>query len=724
MNSSMIRNGMKRGSALVPSSASAYAPSSLLSHLPFHVQQANFSKKDESPIDKKGSKKENFAKKFLEPAARGELTKHQSGIPKLAARKPKGHTVKDAFPGKESEQMLADSVNSGKGSDKRLGGGFDRGRRKGSGGGRQNNNNNSRNAPSPAQQKARSAEMKLAALFEGVKPEDLNPAELHKNIQWLGKKKSMQQSQFRQQRNVKQRQGGRDRPQLDMWGDPEIQAEIDDPWETDSMFFKYENPHIESKREAKPIASPTNRVNPPKEFVDAYKAFAYVTNVPRPVIGGALGSYENPLHRHEVTELVANALSVPATNVFCATMNSAFVGFEDSKEAAEVLAKSDSKRIITGEKVKAEIYQSTDGISDEETKFVSSSDAKECIVKIDHIPGGMRPGTIARLLHSAIKLDTNNICISSPTTALIRFSSADNAKSFVNNSGIQGTVASLQRQILRVHPAKRELVHHKYSGPIRKIQLKKMTDKLVVAGDQPSKDFLLCHGGLLHLDNVPISLSKQAISEHFQKFCVELRDVEGSIEIVKSVDGHRTGRVYVGFDYEQEAVEAWKEIKASGQKMMLNEAGPAARVRPVKEVAFARGSKLGARSERTQEELIASFSSWKNDIDPKDMEILESFGVTIDVLEETFSAARRNNPTFGVEDQARKGERLRDEFGPGEHFKEFVQMYIDTLKELAATKDDPGLKYKAMFLPEEDMEYDLFDKEEKRLAALRSKSSE
>jgi hypothetical protein len=43
--------------------------------------------------DNKGEKK-SFAKEFLEPAARGELKeKHSSGIPKLAAAKPKGHSI-------------------------------------------------------------------------------------------------------------------------------------------------------------------------------------------------------------------------------------------------------------------------------------------------------------------------------------------------------------------------------------------------------------------------------------------------------------------------------------------------------------------------------------------------------------------------------------------------------------------------------------------------------
>lgn len=49
----------------------------------------------------------SFSEKFLDPAARGELKKHQSGIPKLAARKNKSKTaIHDQFPGKEAEEVL------------------------------------------------------------------------------------------------------------------------------------------------------------------------------------------------------------------------------------------------------------------------------------------------------------------------------------------------------------------------------------------------------------------------------------------------------------------------------------------------------------------------------------------------------------------------------------------------------------------------------------------
>ena len=43
----------------------------------------------------------------------------------------------------------------------------------------------------------------------------------------------------------------------------------------------------------------------------------------------------------------------------------------------------------------------------------------------------------------------------------------------------------------------------------------------------------------------------------------------------------------------------------------------------------------------------------------------------MDVLEEAFTATRRHNPTFGVEDQAREGERMLMDKSPGQHFNEF-----------------------------------------------------
>jgi hypothetical protein len=703
MNSVVIKSGMSRHRR------------GTLSLLYRQTQAASFTTSKDGK-----DKKENFAKKFLEPAARGELHKHQSGIPKLAVKKHKGHSVKDAFPGKESEEIIKNTINLKLGAtDATVGAGS-----------LQTDDLGKTDAERTMHQQRTNmklmSQMALESLFEGAKPHDLDSGLRENHHKWLGTKQSIQQSLFRQQRNIKQQgqRGGPDgsRPKYDMWGDEEHQPDLDDPWITDAMYFRYENPHVESKREPKPIVFPTNRVNPPEEFVVAHGAFAYVTNVPRPLVNGEVGSYKNPLHRHEVTEFVADVFSVPASHVFCATMTSAFVGFKDAKEAAQAVIRSEGKRIITGKKIEATLYSEKETPSEEEKDFVMNASSADAVIRLENIPVGMKSGTVARILRRVADIEGKDVLMSTPTTALLRMSSNQAATSLLKNRRMNETLASIQRQILRVHCARRELVHDRFSGPVRQFQLKKFTNRLIVDGDVPSRDFFLSHAGVLHLCNVPAGINKEVISAFFQKFCAERRDVEGSIEIVKSLDGHPTGRVYVGFDLERECTEAWKELLASGQKIMLNKAGPAARVRPVKEVALPRGTKLGDRSERTQEELIASFKEWKNYVDPKDIEILESYGVTMDVLEEAFTAAR-NNPTFGVEDQARQGERLRNEYAPGGHFREFVQMYIDTLKELGTTKENPGLKYEGMFLPDEEVDYDLFDEEKERLASLRERFS-
>ena len=49
---------------------------------------------------------------------------------------------------------------------------------------------------------------------------------------------------------------------------------------------------------------------------------------------------------------------------------------------------------------------------------------------------------------------------------------------------------------------------------------------------------------------------------------------------------------------------------------------------------------------------------------------------------------------LAAEDEAREVERMREEYAVhGGHFQEYVQMHIDTFKELGSTKEKPGLKY-------------------------------
>ena len=113
-------------------------------------------------------------------------------------------------------------------------------------------------------------------------------------------------------------------------------------------------------------------------------------------------------------------------------------------------------------------------------------------------------------------------------------------------------------------------------------------------------------------------------------------------------------------------------------------------------------------------------NSWKDYVDEKDIEFLESHGISIDVLEDAFLAARYNNPTFGVEDMERRGDKLHSDRIPGQDYSDFVKLYVETMKELVSTRDNPGGMYESMFLlPGEEIDFSLFDEEEERLEKLR-----
>jgi len=674
-------------------------------------------------------KKENFAKKYLDPASRGELKKHHgTGIPKLAVRKPKGHLVKDDFPGKEMMEHAAGEGGANAGAVTGAGD-LDRDPRSGK-------NEDQQGGKSTQKQKQKNAHRKkykrpedLSHLFQGPKPEDLDPLQTppSQKVTFLGTndgKGSYPRLLFQQNRNIKGDRG-RGKTQYDFFGDEIPEEELNDPWPSSYMAYSYINPHDESKRVAKPTYFPKNRKHPPMEFLETYKAFAYVTDVPHPVFEDELGQYENPMHRHEVNETVANAFGVPVGNVFASTMTSAFVGFEDAKAASDAYGNSSSKRIIE-HNVEYCLYSEREGATDtttseEEQKFVSSASSPECIIQISNLPGGMKIHHFIYSLQKLIKVSVEDVHFTSPTTLLLKTNqSVKETKDFVeHNTAFENIIKTLSRQILRVQAAKLAVVHDKFVGPAHQFEAKKTTNKLVADGDIPSSNFYLSHGQVLHLSNLHPSITKKEISDIFQPYCILPRDVEGSIEFVKSLDGYPTGRAYIGFDRLSEAEKAWKTIFADGQKVKINEHAPVVRVRPVKERRMLRGKKLGERTERTQEELLYSLQSlWEEHVDPKDIEYLESVGVARSVLEDAFMTTRYNNPTFGVEDLARVGERMHDDKVPGQAFEEFVQLYVETLKDISTTKENPGRMFEGLFFPGEELDLTIFDEEEERLSKI------
>jgi hypothetical protein len=58
------------------------------------------------------------------------------------------------------------------------------------------------------------------------------------------------------------------------------------------------------------------------------------------------------------------------------------------------------------------------------------------------------------------------------------------------------------------------------------------------------------------------------------------------------------------------------------------------------------------------------------------------------------------NQSFSSIDQVMPGERLYKQRQVGQDFRNAVRMYIKLLKECAGSKNDPGLMYKAMILPD------------------------
>ena len=67
-----------------------------------------------------------------------------------------------------------------------------------------------------------------------------------------------------------------------------------------------------------------------------------------------------------------------------------------------------------------------------------------------------------------------------------------------------------------------------------------------------------------------------------------------------------------------------------------------------------------------------------------------------------FLATRKYSPTFGVEDQARVCEKLREGYVPGQYLEEFVRDYVKGLLETTSTRKNTGDLYEAMFFPYED----------------------
>lgn len=142
---------------------------------------------------------------------------------------------------------------------------------------------------------------------------------------------------------------------------------------------------------------------------------------------------------------------------------------------------------------------------------------------------------------------------------------------------------------------------------------------------------------------------------------------------------------------------------------------------PVQDKLLRRGKREGARPARSLEELKDDLTNWEKHVDPKDIKELEALGIDKSILDEALITLRQNNRSFAGIDQAMPGERLYEQRPVGEHYRYAVRLYIKLLKECAGSKEDPGLMYKAMFSPDQQVDLSIFEYEAERIKALRKR---
>ena len=493
-----------------------------------------------------------------------------------------------------------------------------------------------------------------------------------------------------------------------------VEAMIEHP--TKYAEFRRANPHSDSLREAK-ADFPKNRQQPPDEFVTSHKRFLYVTGIPHFLDNetGEAGDFENPIHRHEVIKFVVKQFGVPDKSVSPANMTSAFIGFEEKGDAKLALKNGPKEKIFSSPIVMQE-YEVDDGV---ELGFPADS----ALVKLSNVPPGMSARYLAvQLFRKDSELGSiygvltpDDVKKVSATEAIVRLQSPEQVESALSSSMVRQRLDELGTSRVRHFKAKRELQYAGYTGPGKGQRFRKRGPRLVVSGDKPTDGFFRSHAACLQLRQVDPSVTKQEISDFFQSFCQRARDVVGSVEFVTCANGDRTDRVYVGFDRADEAKAA--VAACSG---FIDLGMGSINVKSVKDLGIPGATPPEVRPERSEEELLESLHNWEAYVDAKDVEELEAHGVRREVLADTFRTMRYHNVTYGPMDWSMKREKLSPERypEPGQHMRETMQMYVETLKECIATPENPGFLYESMFFEDEEMDFDAFEAEERRLQKL------
>jgi len=483
--------------------------------------------------------------------------------------------------------------------------------------------------------------------------------------------------------------------------------------------LRYVSPHPESTREPVPDL-PNNRRNPPLEFVDGHVRFAYVWGLPPLLsVDEQPGDLDNPIHSLEVQKAAAALFDVPPESVYPASISSAFVGFSTRTDQRFAMEVGPIQKVLESP-IQISRYTPSEG----DKKSFDESEMDRVVI-LENLPSDLTPSVLASTLFPSGTdagdlvyggLSPDDFVVLSPHTAVLRFQSAEHAENAVKSTIVEQRLKDFGKHRIRYSRARRELVYTgRHTGPGARELERKLGPKLIVDGDMPTKNFYLSHASTVHLRNLDPTVTKQEISEFFQPYCATLRDVSGSVEFVTCHKGLPTGKAYVGFDEHREAEAAMQNARESNGRIH----GLGHNKVIMKWIKDSRRIKRDHRSARDEAELLDSLDNWEQYVDPKDLEELFEHGISKEALEEQLRAIRYHNPTFSTMDQAIRSEAMNPETDSGGMFRELVQTYIETLKECISTPDDPGPIYESLFLPDEELDTEIFDDEVDRQEELR-----
>ena len=776
--------------------------------------------------DSEEKPKESFAKKFLEPAARGELVgKHSSDIPKLSVRKSKGHSIQgvpddgdvDFDRGFEDESSWGD-IGSGNehGSgdlmqtlNKELSMAKERNRQS-MGGGGSGSGGGSGLAPISPDSRAASGVYTLK-YDSGKSPEYWREEDYDQDIltdedrafvrglvenapvgdgsgdfDWsdfdvdafidfdandddkeeegdVDGDEDEEEKEGREGQDLKAdekdetpdaRQGNQNNPRRSRNSEAQDEAEAEqaaarkiqfdcisplnsngedgeelwkDLMNHPTMYaeMRHYNVHPESKREPKPYY-PKTRADPAPEFVDFYKRWMFVTGLPPAVsdegMKHGVASELTVTQQQEIEMTVTKLLGVSSEQVFPANETSAFVGFEIPEERATVLQAGPKEKTLSRP---VEISSYTPTPEDDKYSFLTDVSTDTVVQLTDLPPGRFSRDSLARDLFpegselgDAYPLTRDDVAFPSPTTALIRWKSAEQAKSALSSETVKARLAEIGNYPVRFFRARRNLVFHKMGGPLKNHEVRRLGDRLIVDGDMPSKNFHLSHAGTMMLRNVDhAAVSKASLTEFFQPFSKLFRDEDSSIEFVTCENGLPTGNAYVGFESLGEAEAVMAHFKGRARI-----GDNSVQMRLVRDRHIPGLPTRVARPERTEEEILKSLNDWEQYVDPKDIAYLEKNGVQKVVLDEALRMMRFHNRSFSSLDLAMVGEKLENEKASGDDYKELVQMYVSALKDSVATPENPGVLWELMHFPGEPIDRtSVFEAEKQRQKKLMKK---